>query len=52
MYTGDSQHQKEGTVAGPVGSWIYLRDGSALPGLLKKEVGVNIDGDELGEGIQ
>ncbi|KAL9108782.1 MAG: hypothetical protein Q9227_006439 [Pyrenula ochraceoflavens] len=52
VYTGDSQQQKEGTVEGPVGSWIYLRDGSSLAGLLKKEVGVDLDGAEGEESVQ
>lgn len=42
---GESQHQKQGTGEGPVGNWVYLRDGSTLPGLLRKEVGVDLDGD-------
>ncbi|KAF2732039.1 Frataxin [Polyplosphaeria fusca] len=36
---GESQNQKEG--AG-IGDWIYLRDGTSLTQLLKKEVGVEI----------
>jgi frataxin len=41
---GDKQHEKEGT--GSEGRWVYLRDGSTLNVLLKKEVGVDVD-DEL-----
>jgi len=44
---GDSMHQKEG--AG-VGEWIYLRDGTSLTALLKKEVGVDVSAvDDAGE---
>jgi len=44
VISGDHLHEKEGTEAA-VGEWIYLRDGSSLNVLLKKEVGV-----DLGEG--
>ena len=36
---GESMHQKEG---GGTGRWVYLRDGSSLEGLLKKEIGVEM----------
>ena len=36
---GESMHQKEG---GGTGRWVYLRDGSNLESLLKKEIGVEI----------
>lgn len=36
---GESMHDKEGT---GVGGWVYLRDGSSLPDILRKEVGVNL----------
>jgi frataxin len=36
---GESMHQKEG---GGTGHWVYLRDGSSLEGLLKKEIGVEM----------
>ncbi|KZF19844.1 Frataxin [Xylona heveae TC161] len=36
---GESMHEKEGC---GVGEWIYLRDGSTLSDLLKKELGVYI----------
>jgi frataxin len=36
-------HQKEG---GGSGDWIYLRDGTSLTELLKKEVGVSLGLDE------
>ena len=34
-------HQKEDTQLG-AGQWLYLRDGSALNALLKKEVGIEM----------
>jgi frataxin len=44
---GDQQHEKEGTEGvGRAGQWIYLRDGSSLSGLVRKEVGVDVDDDE------
>jgi frataxin len=44
---GDQQHEKEGTEGvGWGGLWIYLRDGSSLSGLVRKEVGVDVDDDE------
>ena len=42
---GDKQHEKEGTGGG--GKWIYLRDGSTLSGLLKREMGVDVEAEEL-----
>ena len=33
-------HEKEGT---GMGDWIYLRDGSSLTELLRKEVGITVD---------
>jgi len=41
---GEGQDQKEG---GGKGEWIYLRDGSTLSGLMRKEVGIDLSG-ELG----
>ena len=42
---GEGQHQKEG--AG-LGEWVYIRDGTSLSELLRKEIGVNVEseGDE------
>ncbi|KAF2460256.1 hypothetical protein BDY21DRAFT_280795 [Lineolata rhizophorae] len=40
---GESMHEKEG---GGVGGWIYLRDGSSLAQLLKKELNINVERDE------
>jgi frataxin len=34
----EGQGQKEGS---GVGDWVYLRDGTSLTSLLKKEIGVN-----------
>lgn len=47
VVTGAGQHEKEDSVAdagddGRGGKWIYLRDGSSLSDLLKKEVGAVI----------
>lgn len=40
-------HHKEGTtLGGSGGRWVYLRDGSTLNDLLKREVGI-----ELGEEV-
>jgi frataxin len=43
VISGESMHDKEG---GGQGDWIYLRDGSRLSQLLKKEIGVSLDTDE------
>lgn len=40
---GEGLHQKEG--AG-IGDWIYLRDGTSLTELLRKEVGIKLGVDE------
>jgi len=44
VIVGDSQHAKEGTETSG-GKWIYLRDGTALSDLLKKEIGVAMTGE-------
>lgn len=41
-------HQKEG---GGVGDWIYLRDGTSLVDLLRKELGISIDVDGTEEAV-
>ena len=41
VISGDHHHEKEGTATG-AGEWIYLRDGSRLDELLKREVGVDL----------
>lgn len=30
------------------GEWVYLRDGSTLSGLLREELGVEVDGEGMG----
>ncbi len=47
LMTGEGQHEKEGTgmdVEGDLrgGQWVYLRDGSTLTDLLKKELDVQM----------
>lgn len=37
---GESMHQKEG---GGVGDWVYLRDGTSLTDVLRKELGISMD---------
>lgn len=39
VVTGEGLHQKEG---GGVGDWIYLRDGTSLTDLVRKELGVEL----------
>ncbi len=48
LMTGEGQNQKEGTgmdVEGDLrgGQWVYLRDGSTLTDLLKKELDVQMN---------
>jgi len=43
VVVGESLYQKEG--AG-VGDWIYLRDGTSLTALIKKELGVELGVDQ------
>lgn len=40
---GESMHEKEG---GGAGDWIYLRDGTSLTDLVRKELGVELGSDE------
>ncbi|KAI9847385.1 MAG: Mitochondrial chaperone Frataxin [Sclerophora amabilis] len=40
VVSGESMHQKEGCGAG---EWVYLRDGSTLADLVKKEIGINLE---------
>jgi len=42
VVTGESMNQKEG---GGVGDWIYLRDGTSLTDLVRKELGVELGTD-------
>lgn len=43
VVTGESMHQKEGSGSG---GWVYLRDGSNLSELLRKEIGIDVGADE------
>lgn len=43
VVAGESMHGKDGS---GVGDWIYLRDGSSLTELLRKELGISIIPDE------
>lgn len=36
---GENMHEKEG---GGVGDWVYLRDGSSMTDLLRKELGITV----------
>lgn len=45
VVSGEGQHEKEGSTVdvgddGAGGRWTYLRDGSSLTELIKKELGV------------
>src|SRR2546421_5721184 len=44
VISGDHHHEKEGTEQG-VGEWIYLRDGSRLSDLLKREIDLEMEND-------
>jgi frataxin len=47
---GEGMDQKEGS---GTGEWVYLRDGSKLTELLRKEIGVEMTvADDLPEGAQ
>ncbi|KAK0948506.1 Mitochondrial matrix iron chaperone [Friedmanniomyces endolithicus] len=46
VVSGESMHQKEG---GGVGDWVYIRDGTRLSALLRKEIGVSVDLSEDGD---
>lgn len=39
---GEGQHEKEGSGQG---KWVYLRDGTTLTGLLRRELGVVVGSD-------
>ena len=43
VVTGESMHQKEGS---GTGEWVYLRDGSSLSSLLRKEIGIEVGAGE------
>lgn len=44
VVSGESMHEKEGAGSG---SWVYLRDGTTLDSVLKKELGVDMELDDL-----
>ncbi|KAF2689643.1 Frataxin [Lentithecium fluviatile CBS 122367] len=43
VVSGESMHEKEG---GGVGDWIYLRDGTSLTEVIRKELGVELGRDD------
>lgn len=43
VVVGEGLHQKEG---GGIGDWVYLRDGTSLTELLRKELGVELGIDD------
>ena len=43
VVSGEGHNQKEG---GGSGDWIYLRDGTSLTELIRKEIGVEVGVDE------
>ena len=45
VVSGESMHQKEGAGSG---DWIYLRDGTSLTAVLRKELGITV-GEESGQ---
>jgi len=49
VVTGEGMHQK---ADGGIGDWIYLRDGSSLTELLRKEVGISVDLTEEGKALK
>jgi frataxin len=44
VVSGESMHEKEGAGSG---AWVYLKDGSTLTGLLKKEVSIDLETEEI-----
>jgi len=51
VVSGAGQHEKEGSAVdsgddGFGGKWVYLRDGSELSELVKKEIGVDVSTEE------
>jgi len=49
VLVGEGHHEKEG---GGSGDWIYLRDGSGLAELLRREVGLSVDLEGVEEDIR
>lgn len=52
LVAGHTMHQKED--GGVAGEWVYLRDGTTMSGLLKRELGVDMDTslEDVPEGAQ
>ena len=48
VIAGESMHQKEG---GGAGDWIYVRDGTSLTDLLRREMGISVDIDGDAEAL-
>jgi frataxin len=51
VVSGAGQHEKEGSTVdtgddGEGGKWVYLRDGSSLSDLLKKELDIDMSQDD------
>lgn len=49
VVANESMHHKEG---GGAGDWIYLRDGSSLTELLRRECGISVDVDGDAEALK
>ncbi|KAK4555509.1 Mitochondrial matrix iron chaperone [Recurvomyces mirabilis] len=49
VISGESMHEK---ADGGIGDWVYIRDGTSLTELLRKEVGVSIDIDPDAEAVK
>jgi len=47
VVTGESMHEKEGSGDG---NWVYLRDGSTLDSVLKKELDIDTETEDLAAG--
>ena len=42
LVSGEGLHEKEGS---GVGEWVYLRDGTTLSEIMRKELGITVDID-------
>jgi frataxin len=49
LVQGESMDQKEG---GGIGDWVYLRDGTALSDVLRKELAITVDIDGSEESLE
>jgi len=49
VVAGESMHHKEG---GGAGDWVYMRDGTSLTDLLRRECGISLDIDGEAEAIK